>query len=200
MDGADIAVVDESPMGRVLAAAIAITGDVPDQVETFQKAPLQVLARLHAVVAHEQSDIQALGRPRTPEEAVDDPLNLGAPPPAQEAAGRLALLADLVTGSTRFPALAIAGIVHAELLVARPFAWGSGLIGRACVRLVLAGRGVDPSLFSIPETGMMNLGRPAYVRALRAYNAGGLTEYFDWFATAMTSGAQSATPRVPGET
>ena len=54
----------------------------------------------------------------------------------------------------------------------RPFAWGSGLLARASVRLVLASRGVDPSLFSIPEHGMLEMGRPAYVKALRAYATG----------------------------
>ena len=57
--------------------------------------------------------------------------------------------------------------VERQIAVLRPFAWGSGLIARATVRLVLAARGVDPSLFSIPEHGVAELGRPAYVRALQ---------------------------------
>lgn len=193
IDGADIVAVDDSPMGRVLGASIAVTGEVPSQVEVFSKAPLQVLARLHAVAAHEHASVEGLGRPRSAQEPVDDPLNLGVAPTAHEAAGRLSLLADLVTDSDRSPALAVAGIVHAELLAIRPFAWGSGLLARASVRLIIAGRGVDPSLFSIPETGMMNVGRPAYVRAVRAYIEGDLGSYFTWFSQAIASGAQSAT-------
>lgn len=199
MDGADIFEVDDSPMGRVLGAAAAITAEVPAQVDVFTKAPLQALARLHAVAAADEVSEPQLGRPRVDGETADDPLRFGDAPPAREAAGRLALLGDLVTQSANAPALAIAGIVHAELLTARPFVWGSGLVGRASVRLVLAGRGVDPSLFSVPETGMMNVGRPAYVRALRDYVAGDMVAYFRWFATAIASGAQAATPGVPGE-
>jgi hypothetical protein len=76
----------------------------------------------------------------------------------------------------------------------RPFAWGSGLLARASVRLVLAGRGVDPSLFSIPEHGMLELGRPAYVAALRDYASGtpaGVTSFIVWQATAVALGARA---------
>ena len=38
LDGADIAVADDSPMGRVLSAAQALTGEVPGQVETWSRA------------------------------------------------------------------------------------------------------------------------------------------------------------------
>ncbi|MEC7103478.1 MAG: oxidoreductase, partial [Actinomycetota bacterium] len=91
------------------------------------------------------------------------------------------------------------GIVHGEIQAARPFAWGSGLIARASVRLVCADRGVDPSLFSIPEVGMVHVGRAACARALKAYAAGDLPTYFAWFFDAIRSGAQAATSGVPGE-
>lgn len=195
IDGADVAVVDDSPMGRVLASAQAVTAEVPDQLATWGTAPLQVLARLHMIAAHGHVVADGLGRPRTHEETPDDPLSLALQvPAAPEAAGRLALLADLVTQAQEAPALAVAGIVHAELLTARPFAWGSGLLGRACIRLVLADRGVDPSLFSVPEAGIVDAGRPAYVRALRDYAAGRLPEYFGWFAGVIRLGAQAASP------
>jgi len=190
MEGADIAAAENSPMGRVLAAAQAITGEVPAVVDTWSSAPLQVLARLHSVVAFEQVTPEQLGRPRPAGEAPDDPLNLGPAP--DNTALRLTLLADLVADSTDVPALAVAAIAHAELAGARPFAWGSGLVGRAVVRVVLAARGVDPSLFSVPEAGMMNLGRPSYVRALRAYEGGSVDEYLVWFGQAIELGAQRA--------
>ncbi|MCP4742673.1 MAG: oxidoreductase [Actinomycetales bacterium] len=199
LDGADIAVADDSPMGRVLAAAQALTGEVPGQVETWSRAPLQVLAHLHAVAARAHAPAGGLGRPRTDSEAVDDPLSLGAPPDAREAAGRLALLGDLVTGAREESALVVAGIVHGEIQAARPFAWGSGLIARATVRLVCADRGVDPSLFSIPEVGMVHVGRAACARALKSYAAGDLPTYFAWFFDTVRSGAQAATSGVPGE-
>jgi len=192
MDGADIAVADESPMGRVLAAAQAVTGDVPTQVETWSRAPLQVLAHLHAIAAHGAEPDEALGRPRSEGVAIDDPLNLGAAPSAREAAGRLALLSELVTSAREESALVVAGVVHGEILAIRPFAWGSGLIARASVRLVLADRGVDPSLFSIPEAGMMQMGRTKCVRAVRAYADGDMPTYFHWFLQSVELGARAA--------
>lgn len=199
MEGADIAAAENSPMGRVVAAAAALTGEVPALVDVWGKAPLQALARLHAVAAHEHLPAEKLGRPRVDIETADDPLSLGTAPSALAASKRLTLLADVASVPTEVPALLVAGIVHAELVSARPFAWGSGLLGRAAVRLVLASRGVDPSLFSVPESGMMNVGRPAYVRALRSYENGEVDRYLIWFAQVVASGAQSASAGVPGQ-
>jgi Fic family protein len=138
-------------------------------------------------------DDDDLGRPRAHDRA-DDPLSIGPLPPAREAAVRLAALADVLTTPTAAPALMVAAIAHAEVAVLRPFAWGSGLLSRAVVRLVMAGRGVDPSLFSIPERGMLELGRPAYVKALRAYASGtpdGVSEFVVWHSTAIALGARA---------
>ncbi len=193
VDGADIAVVDASPMGRVLEAATRLTAAVPEQVDVFAGSPLQAWAQLHALTAHGFVDDDVLGRPRAGDVA-DDPLNLGPLPPAAVAADRLALLARVLTSPTQAPAVLVAGIAHAELAVLRPFPWGSGLLARATVRLVLAARGVDPSLFSVPEHGIAELGRPAYVRALRAYASGtpdAVAEYCVWHATAVALGARA---------
>jgi hypothetical protein len=193
IDGADVALVDDSPMGRTLDAALRLTAAVPTLVDVFATAPLQALARLHALTAHGFEPDDALGRPRSSDVA-DDPLRLGALPPASVAANRLALLASTLTTPTEAPAILVSAIAHAELAVLRPFGWGSGLIARASTRLVLAARGVDPSLFSIPEHGMHELGRPAYVRALRGYASGtqeGVGEFIVWQATAIAQGARA---------
>jgi hypothetical protein len=194
-DGADVAVADDSPMGRVLAAALRVTAAVPGQVEVFAQAPLQALAHLHALAAVGFAADADLGRPRATD-AADDPLSLGPIPSAQATADRLALLADLLTTPTEAPALLVAAITHAEIAVLRPFTWGSGLVARACVRLVLAGRSVDPSLFTVPERGMLELGRPAYVRALRSYSSGrpeGVRDFVVWQSTAVAIGARAVT-------
>jgi hypothetical protein len=193
IDGADLAVVDDSPMGRVLDAAIRLTAAVPGQVEVFATAPLQALAHLHALTATGFVPDDELGRPRAGDLA-DDPLNLGAVPPAAAASGRLSLLARTLTTPTEAPALLVAAIAHAELAVVRPFTWGSDLVARAAVRLVIAGRGVDPSLFSIPEHGMFEMGRPAYVRALQGYSSGtreGVLAFISWHTTACAMGAKA---------
>jgi hypothetical protein len=193
IDGADVAVADESPMGRVLEASLRLTAAVPTQVDVFATAPLQALAHLHALTAHGFVPAEDLGRPRHGDLA-DDPLNLGPLAPAGVAANRLAGVAGMLTTPTDAPALVVAAIAHAELAVLRPFSWGSGLLARATTRLVLAARGVDPSLFSIPENGMLELGRPAYVKALRAYASGtpaGVSEFIVWQATAFALGARA---------
>lgn len=193
IDGADVAVVDASPMGRVLEAAQRLTAAVPGQVDVFARSPMQAWASLHALVAHGFAAGAELGRPRV-DEVADDPLRLGALPPADIASARLATLAQVLTTPTQAPAVFVAGIAHAEIAVLRPFGWGSGLLARATVRLVLAARGVDPSLFSVPEHGVAELGRPAYVRVLRAYASGtadGVAELSVWHATAVAHGARS---------
>ncbi|MEY3734421.1 MAG: hypothetical protein RL347_1780, partial [Actinomycetota bacterium] len=85
-------------------------------------------------------------------------------------------------------------IAHGELLSLRPFRWGSGLIARASLRLVLASRGVDPDLMSCPEAGMLSLGRSSYVAALRGYATGepdGVAEWIRWNAAAIGYGASA---------
>jgi len=191
IDGADVVTVEDSPMGRVLDAALRVTAGVPTQVDVFATAPMQAWAHLHALAAHGFLTDDQLGRPRVGETA-DDPLNLGALPSAVAAADRLALLAHLLTSPTQAPALVVAALSHGEVAVLRPFAWGSGLLARATTRLVMAARGVDPSCFSIPEQGMVELGRASYVRALRAYASGsrdGVAEWCVWHATAVAAGA-----------
>lgn len=193
IDGADIANVDDSPMGRVLMASLRITAEVPRQVNTWTTAPLQVLAQLHARVAKGFVPDDELGRPRTIDTA-DDPLHIGNTPTAAEVTPRLEALAAILTMPTEAPALIVAAVAHGELLSLRPFTWGSGLIARAAVRLTLASRGVDPELFTIGEVGMADLGRPSYVNSIRAYESGdplGISEWLLWHAEAMELGAKT---------
>jgi hypothetical protein len=192
IDGADSAVVDDSPMGRILGNAQVLTARVPALVDTWATAPLQVLAELHAIASQGFTSGEQRGRPRSGDE-VRDPLNMGLLPPASVISPRMAGLATVITASSS-PALLIAAIVHAELSALRPFEIGSGLVARASIRLVMASKGIDPSLFTIPEHGMFELGRPAYVNAIREYSAGtaeGINAYVTWFATALAMGAKA---------
>jgi len=192
IDGADTAVVDDSPMGRILGNAQVLTARVPALVDTWTTSPLQVLAELHAIAAQGFASDDMRGRPRSGDD-VRDPLNIGVLPPASVIGPRLASLAEIITTSNS-PALLIAAIVHGELSALRPFEIGSGLVARACTRLVMASKGIDPSMFTIPEHGMFELGRPAYVSAIREYSAGtpeGINAYITWFATALAMGAKA---------
>lgn len=193
LEGADLPGIDDSPMGRTLAAALRLTEAVPGQVDVFTRAPLQVIAHLHSLCAANFLDDDDRGRPRNADVA-DDPLTLGSLPSAAAARERLSLLGALLTMETQAPALVVAAIAHAEIATARPFTWGSGLLARAMTRLVLASRGVDPSLFSIPELGIVTLGRTKYVRALQGYQSGGaegVAAFVTWHAAAVAQGARA---------
>ena len=55
--------------------------------------------------------------------------------------------------------------------------------------------GLDPDMLTIPEAGLLTLGRSKYVRALRDYNAGtpqGMASWLIWFAAAVRLGAEQA--------
>jgi hypothetical protein len=200
IEGADLAFDDDSPMGRVVAAAHAVTDAVTGQLPTWSRAPLQVLAHLHTLVVASLGAGDP-GRPRT-DDAAEDPLGIGGVPPSATVGPRLQDLSRVIARGEQLPALAVAAIVHGEAMHLRPFASGSGLLARACIRLVMADRGVDPSLFTVPELGIQEQGRPAYVSAIRDYASGDPERgvaYARWFATSIALGAQATTAGVPGQ-
>lgn len=195
------AVLDGSPMGRVLAGAVRLQAELAHLVPVVGTAPAQALARMHALVAHGFAPDDELGRPRRGA-AVDDPLRLGPAPDADAVSARLGALATLLRESVA-PGVLVAVVAHAEVATARPFGWGSGLVARALLRLVLAQRGVDPSMMAAPEVGLRAAGRPQYVRALRGYASGtpkGVAESVVVLAGAVAAGAREARswPAVPG--
>ena len=203
LEGADVSLdvvragLDDSPLGRAVAASVAVTSAVPGQADAWQRAPLQVLAHLHALAARGFDGDDALGRPRQQDDVVD-PLHMGTPLPWREVPDRLVALADVLTRPTTAPAILVAAITHGELIAVQPFRWGSGLIARAAVRLVLAARGVDPDLLGCPEAGMLSLGRTTYVASVRAYRSGepaGVAEWIRWNASAIGFGASSDAPQ-----
>ena len=202
LEGADVTLdlvragLDDSPLGRAVASSLAVTSAVPSQVDAWTRAPLQVLAHLHAIAARGFEDEGALGRPRQQDEVVDA-LHSGAPLPWGQVPDRLVGLADVLTRPTSAPAILVAAIAHGELMAVQPFRWGSGLIARATVRLVIASRGVDPDLLGCPEAGMFSLGRSSYVTALRGYRSGepdGVADWIRWNASAIGFGASADAP------
>ena len=140
---------------------------------------MQAWATLHAVTAVGFSAEPLLGRPRS-DDSPDDPLRLGPAPSAAAATNRLEGLSTLLLTPTAAPAVLLAAVAHAELLATRPFAWGSGLLARATVRLVLSVRGVDPDGVTVYEAGLLSLGRPAYTAAMRGYLTGSPAGVADW--------------------
>ncbi|MFN8125084.1 MAG: hypothetical protein U0R64_01030 [Candidatus Nanopelagicales bacterium] len=189
--------LEDSPVGRTAARTVAMYAEIPAVADLMTSAPLQALARLHAIVAVGSS--AEVGRPRAADE-VPDPLRSGTAVPAADATARLAALARLLTSDTAAPALAVAAIAHAEVAVTQPFDWGSGLVARSLTRVVMRAKGVDPDGWTIPEAGLRMFGRPRYVKALRAYASGepnGMAEWLRAHSQWVTSGAAAATELVP---
>jgi hypothetical protein len=162
------------PEGPVVEAALRVAAAVGPSQETWRRAPLQVLARLHSLAAAGQVGDDELGRPRA-----------GAAP-------RLASLAAMLA-QTQAPAVVVSAVVHGEVLVAQAFPVGGGLVARAAARLVLVTRGLDPGAVSVPEVGHVDLGRTAYDDALAGYADGGADGVGGWVvhcATAVALGAR----------
>jgi hypothetical protein len=161
--------------GPVLEGALRVAAEVGQLQETWRRAPLQVLARLHSLAAVGLTDPDQLGRPRA------------------GVAGRLAGLTSLVTETTRAPAVVVAAVVHGEVLGPRAFEAGCGVVARAASRLVLVTRGLDPSSVSVPEVGLVELGEAAYVEALAGYVSGrpeGVATWVRHCASAVVLGAR----------
>lgn len=183
-----------APAGPVAPGALRVTGELARLVDTWERAPRQVLARLHVLVAADAVPSDALGRPRASEDA-RDPLALGTPPPAQSIAPRLDTLAATLTARSQAPAIVAAAVAHGELLTLRPFGWGDGVIARAAERLTLIARGLDPKALVAMEVGHLNLG-DAYAESLRGFASGSAEGVAAWIrhcADAVRAGAQEST-------
>ena len=115
---------------------------------------------------------------------------LGRPRGEAGVGARLATLADAVTG-TGAPGLLVAGVVHGELLVLRPFGSADDVVARAASRVVLAARGVDPDALTVPEMGLLELGPDAYRAAVDAFASGtadGLATWLTFHAASVQRG------------
>ncbi|MGI8887659.1 MAG: oxidoreductase [Nocardioidaceae bacterium] len=145
-------------------------------VPTVGTAPLQALARMHALAMAGLVADEALGRPRQ----------------APDVVSQLHALARRLVGPTSAPGVAVAVIAHAEVARLQPFEAGNGLVARALERLVLAARGVDPSSVTVPEGGHQ-MAAGAYQEALEAYasrSQAGRRSWLLYAAKAVTWGAE----------
>ncbi|MBH1934870.1 oxidoreductase [Streptomyces sp. AV19] len=181
---------------RTVGAALRLTAEAGQLLSVWRQSPTRVLARLHLVAAGKAQPDDAVGRPRLRGEAVDEPL-IGLPlPDADEMAGRLEGLAQLLIAGSEAPAPVTAAVVHGELLALRPFGSCNGLVARAAERIVLVGSGLDPKSICPAEVGHAELGRDAYVAALEAYVSGtpeGVAAWIAHCARAAELGAREST-------
>jgi hypothetical protein len=162
---------------EVAAGAVRISTQLLSLVPVLPRAPLQALARLHALAAPADVDPDRRGRPRD-----------------AAAAKGLASLARRLTAPTAAPALVVAALVHAELATVAPFGSVDGLVARAAERLVLVSRGVDPTALTVPEAGHLRL-RGEYESNLRGFatgTTGGTQAWLLYAAEAYTAGAQAS--------
>nr|WP_221308851.1 oxidoreductase [Nocardiopsis mwathae] len=183
--------------------ALRVSGELGILVETWPKAPLQALARLHTLAAADAVPADRLGRPRAGGEngqgreggeSAVDPLGLGAAPAPAEVSARLGALNSLLATRSSVPALVVGAIVHGELAALRPFGWGDGIIARAAERLTLIERGLDPKSLVPPELGHLESGAE-YGAALRGYLAAtpeGVGTWVVYCCRAVEAGARDS--------
>jgi hypothetical protein len=165
-------------LAGALRAAEALEGGATSLVGVWQRAPLQAIARLHALAAADLADDDRLGRPRGD----------------AEVGRRLALLADIVTGGTQVPAPVLAAVVHGELLTLEPFGTADGVVARAVSRLVTIASGLDPHGLGVPEVYWMRHSGD-YRAAARGFSSGtpdGLAAWLVLSARALHAGAREA--------
>ncbi|KAA0104122.1 oxidoreductase [Mycolicibacterium sp. P1-5] len=170
------------PNDPVLAGALrvgrALEGGSTNLVGVWQRAPLQALARLHALAAADLIDEDLLGRPR------QDP----------EVAARLDLVTRLTTGGSSAPAPVLAAVAHGELLTLAPFGPGDGVVARAVSRLVTMATGLDPHGLGVPEVYWMRRAEEYQARA-QAFATGEPAAVGAWLlmsCQALEDGAREA--------
>ncbi|HWR49329.1 MAG TPA: oxidoreductase [Pseudonocardiaceae bacterium] len=169
---------DGSVRDPVLAGALRVAEALGGLLGTWQRAPLQALARLHVLAAADLSPRPQLGRP-------DSPLEITA---------RLDGLARLVTDGSQVAAPVLVAVVHGELLALAPFAQGNGVVARAAARLTVVSSGLDPKGLVVPEVAHLHRARE-YRAAAAGFASGGAEAVGGWIVhccTALTAGAREA--------
>ncbi|MBP2475267.1 hypothetical protein JOF53_004139 [Crossiella equi] len=165
----------------VLAGSLRVAESVGLLLTTWQRAPLQALARMHVLAAADlvpERDQEALGRP-TADPAVS---------------ARLDLLAQLVAGGSKVPGPVVAAVVHGELLTLVPFSEANGVIARAAARLTGIATGLDLKGLGVPEVSWMRH-KDAYLAAARGFASGepdGVAAWIVHHCQALEAGAKEA--------
>lgn len=183
LDGGALHLDEHSAGDPVFAGALrvaqALEGGTTNIVTVWRRAPLQALARLHALAAADLVDDDQLGRPRLDAEISE----------------RLELLSRLTVGASAVPAPILAAVVHGELLSLSPFGSADGVVARGAARLVTIANGLDPHGLGVPEVHWMR--RSAEYRGLlggfASGTADGLAAWLIFSCRALREGAREAT-------
>lgn len=169
---------DDPVLAGALRVGQSIEGGATNLVGVWQRAPLQALARLHALAAADLIGGSGLGRPR----------------PVPEVVARLDLVTRLVTGGSRVPAAVLAAVVHGELVTLAPFGSADGVVARAVSRLVAIASGLDPHGLGVPEVYWMRR-EQEYREASEAFASGepdGVGAWLLMCCRALEDGAREA--------
>lgn len=178
-----------------LRAAAVVEAWMPDLGArgSVELPPLaHLLSRLHSAAGAGWLPDVALGRLRT-DDAPQDLRGLGPAPTGPESAARIALLGRIVR-DPRASALVVAAVVHGELLAARPFAAGNGIVARGMSRLLVTARGLDPTGSVVPEAVWAEAPN-AYLGAAAGFATGtpaGVGAWVRACADAVVTGADAA--------
>jgi hypothetical protein len=179
LEGADVSLasVREGAGGPMVQAALRVSAELLGLAPVLSRSPAQALARIHTLAGKGVVAETDLGRPLDP-----------------PAADRLRDLARMLTDRTTAPALVVAAVTHADIVVSEPFVSHNGIVARAMERLVLAARGVDAKSLVVPEAGHLAL-RREYESNLRGYRDGGSAGVHSWLlyaAEAYAAGAEAS--------
>ncbi len=182
LDGGSLSMSADGQPDAVLAGALRVAesleGGATALVGVWKHAPLQAIARIHALAAADLTDPDALGRPR----------------PDPDVGRRLELLGDIVTSGTRVPAPVLAAVAHGELLTLAPFGVADGVVARAVARLIGITSGLDPHGLGVPESYWMRESSD-YRAAARGFASGtpdGLAVWLITSCLALEDGAREA--------
>lgn len=170
----------------LLAGSLRIAEAIGPLLPTWQRAPLQALARLHVLAAADlvgEDEQERLGRPRAD----------------QEVSSRLDMLARLVADTSGksqgvIPGPVQAAIVHGELLALAPFGEVDGVVARAAARLSVIGSGLDPKGLVVPEVAYFRR-QGEYAQAAEGFASGEPERVGGWIVyccKALESGAREA--------
>ena len=143
----------EDQSGRLAEASLRAASEVGAAADTWGRAPLQALARLHAVAAVGIAEDDRLGRPRE---------DVGV-------SARLTTLAEAVSNTSVAWRRRVRCRSRGAHDPVRPFGSVDDIVARASSRVVLVQRGVDPDAIAVPEMGLIDLGDDAYRSALEGF-------------------------------
>jgi hypothetical protein len=174
LEGSEVAADDLAAGGgdATARAALRLSTELLGLVPVWRRAPVQAIARLHALAAAGSIPDDALGRP-------------------DGDTSRLTALARALASPTKAPGLAVAAIVHGEIVASGAFSSHAGVVARAAERIVLVERGVDPPAVTVPEAGHGAV-PVGYRWALVAYLTGRVAGVAKWLWYACQALARGA--------